>query len=512
MGRGAHPGMHGGHGVSAHSGAATAAGGGAGGGGLGPAPGSGMGHMMGPPGHNAAGPGGMMSHGGNNGNSMGHNIVANSNPNANQSNNRAPPPAMSSNGFQSTPLGELRPNMKNVHLELIILHYVGDRRIAQDNQLLTTFIAADSTGCLELVIWGEDSRLLKAGDLLRVHSADTKLFKGKMQVTTTRHGKYKKFGEDILLFKETPNYSEFEWVQDPSHPPGVLSPLTNQLRMDFANRGIQPVPVGQMGPQRGGQQGSFNPSFRQGPPRQFQGNNPNNMPPQGGNMMGGGGMHKMGGQGFQGNNSNSNNSSTNNSKNGFGFHNQGPDHPPGPDGPHPHGQHDNLLHPQHHHPQQQQQQQQQQQPHQGPPLPQGGHLSQHPRPHRNFHNPPGMHGSRQFNNHGPPPNPNQGGHGSGSGGDGGNAGGGGGGGRVGGGGGGRAKFNKSKHRDLDAPTEAYPSPRSGLASSNDEFNRDISKLMNQGNVGLGMLPGGGGGGGGPGVPTHMRKKPKIESD
>ncbi|KAF9971614.1 SOSS complex subunit B2 [Actinomortierella ambigua] len=492
--------MLGGHGVNVHSGVATAPGGAAAGG-LGSAPAGGMAHMMGPPGHGAAGPGGMMSHGGNNGNSMGHNMGANSNPNANQSNNRAPPPTMGSNGFHSTPLGELRPNMKNVNLELIILHYVGDRRIAQDNQLLTTFIAADSTGCVELVIWGEDSRLLKAGDLLRVHSADTKLFKGKMQVTTTRHGKYKKFGEDILLFKENPNFSEFEWVQDPSHPHGVFSPLTNQLRMDFANRGIQPVPVGQMGPQRGmaGQQGSFNPSFRQGPPRQFQGNNPNNMPPQG---MGGAGMHKTGGQGFQGNNNSGNNI---NPKNGFGFHNQGPDHLPGQDGPHPQGQHDNMPHPQHHHPQQQQQQQQ----HQGPSPPQGGHLPQHPRGHRNFHNPPGMHGNRPFNSHGPPPNVNQGGHGGG-GGDGGNASGGsaggGGGGRV--GGGGRAKFNKSKHRDLDAPTEAYPNSRSGLANSNDDFNRDISKLMNQGNVGLGMLPGGGG----PGGPAHMRKKPKIESD
>ncbi|KAG0226464.1 Sorting nexin-30 [Actinomortierella wolfii] len=501
--------MLGGHGVPTHGGVAAA--GGAGAGAVANAP-SGMGHIMGPPGHGAAGPGGMMSHGGNNGNSMGHNVVANSNANGNLSNNRAPPPIMSSNGFHSTPLGELRPNLKGINLEIIILHYVGDRRISQDNQLLTTFIAADSTGCIELVIWGEDARLLKAGDLLRVHSADTKLFKGKMQVTTSRHGKYKKFGEDILLFKENPNFSELEWVQDPNHPPGVLSPLTNQLRIDFANRGIQPVPVGQMGPQRGmgGQQGSFNPAFRQGPPRQFQGNNnPNNMPPQGGNMMGGGGVHKMGGQGFQGNNNN-NNSSGNIPKNGFGFHNQGPDHPSGQDGPHSSGQHDNMPHPQHHH------HPLQQPPHQGAPPPPGGHMPQHPRAHRNFHNPPGMHGNRQFNSHGPPPNSNQGGHGGGSGGDSGNpaggGSGGGGGGRI-GGGGGRPKFNKSKHRDLDAPTEAYPSPRSGLTSSSDEFTRDISKLMNQGNMGLGMFPGGGsGGGGGPGGPGHMRKKPKIESD
>ncbi|KAG0042982.1 hypothetical protein BGZ90_009236, partial [Linnemannia elongata] len=40
------------------------------------------------------------------------------------------------------------------------------------------------------------------------------------------------------------------------------------------------------------------------------------------------------------------------------------------------------------------------------------------------------------------------------------------------------------HRDLDAP-DAYPSPRSGLASSENEFARDI-KIVAQGGVGLGM--------------------------
>lgn len=41
------------------------------------------------------------------------------------------------------------------------------------------------------------------------------MYKGNLQVATSKFGSYKKIGEDTFPFCEVPKWSEYQWVQDP---------------------------------------------------------------------------------------------------------------------------------------------------------------------------------------------------------------------------------------------------------------------------------------------------------
>ncbi|KAF9437868.1 hypothetical protein BGZ76_010807 [Entomortierella beljakovae] len=269
-----------------------------------------------------------------------------------------------------------------------------------------------------------------------------------------------------MLFSEKPNWSEFEWIQDPNGKTGMMIPIAPQLKMNMANNGIQPIHPsgGGMQQQRNVQnnpQSAINPPFRND---QRQGSNPNVGP----TLVG-----------------------FNTNKGNFG-----PGGVP---------------------PQQQQQQQQQPQPPpqqqpQPQPLPPPPQQQPQPQPQSQQHsiNGPtnstpslgqgsGSFGNRshhgQYQGHGvhpnnsqpiqqsqnPSQNPNNSPASS-------NA--------------RHSKPNKHSkiHRDLDAP-DSYPSPRSGLTTSADDFAREMKLASSQGSLVLN---------GGPAGPGHMRKKPKVE--
>ncbi|KAG0365487.1 hypothetical protein BGZ54_006476 [Gamsiella multidivaricata] len=382
---------------------------------------------------------------GNNNNSI--NIINNQNSSGGGNSlvraNTTPPSATSANGLPLTLIAELRPSMP------------AEPRRVYETQLLSTFLAADRTGSVLLVLWGEEGALLRNGDMIRVQGGEAKMYKGFIQLTTAKYGKYKKIGEDTMVFFEKPNWSECEWVHDQQNKAAPMIPINPITKMPMVPNGAQPMmpnavppmmPGGNIQQQRNMQgnnmQPAINPAFRgdqrQGP-RPF-------------NQNGGFPMAGPPGQGPA------------------GFHNKGNFGGPG-------GGPGNQM----------QQQQQQLGANVAPIGPVGGPSGN--RPH---------HGSYQ--NHGNQnQNPNQGAGGSGppnnhhpSAG------------RL-------PKHNKHKvHRDLDAP-DSYPSPRTGLNNGVDEFARDM-KLVAQGGVGLGMGQGNQGGGAGSAGSGHMRKKPKVETD
>ncbi|KAF9996925.1 hypothetical protein BGZ79_009328 [Entomortierella chlamydospora] len=59
------------------------------------------------------------------------------------------------------------------------------------------------------------------------------------------------------------------------------------------------------------------------------------------------------------------------------------------------------------------------------------------------------------------------------------------------------------HRDLDAP-DTYPSPRTGIFNSENEFDKDMKLVSSQGSIGQLTHNGG------PVGTGHLRKKPKVE--
>ncbi|KAF9117121.1 SOSS complex subunit B2 [Mortierella sp. AM989] len=421
-----------------------------------------------------------ISNGNNNNNS--NNGSSNNNSNNINSNNARAINASSTGGSGNlATIAELRPSMRGFNLES------AEPRRTYDNQLLTTFLVADKTGSIVLIIWGEEGALLKNGDLVRIQGGEAKLFKGLIQLSTSKFGKYKKIGEDTMLFVEKPNWSEFEWTQDPNGKPGVMIPITPQLKQSMANNGIPSMlPGGSMQQQRGiqgiNQQASISPPFRgdqrqvQRPFSQTQGGAPNGNPHSG--LMP---------------NANSGN------KGIFGAGNpplQQQQQSQQQQSP-PQQQQQPPL------PQQQQQQQQQQQLNvngiNAPPLVAGSGPAGN-RPHIGQYqghgiNPSNPQSQNQNQNQNQSQSQSQNLNSS------------------------NAvaintrhlKHNKHSkiHRDLDAP-DAYPSPRTGLANSVDEFAQEMKLVSSQGSIGLGV--GQLAHSGGPSGPGHIRKKPKVEME
>ncbi|KAG0287482.1 SOSS complex subunit B1 [Dissophora globulifera] len=404
--------------------------------------------------------------------------------------------------LQLTPIGDVRPSMRGFNLECILLEKAAEPRRVFDNQTLSTFLAADKTGSIVLIIWGEAAKLLRSGDIVRIQGAEAKLFKGHIQISTSRYGKYKRIGEDTMLFFEKPNWSECDWIQDEHNRSGPMVPInpTTKVPMVPMANGNQPMTsvngVLQQQQQRTGNAPplapSFNPAFR-GDQRPGQRPFP---PNQGGNPMTGPGQgppgfsHKgsFGGPGGAPSNMQHTPQHLQPQIPGGPGSNILPGGPTGPPQPQPLGgnrQHHGQY-PGHGNNQQNQNQNQ-------------NHNHNHNHTHNNHSQKPpgggGGGGSGHSNGHGP--NPRHGKHG---------------------------KHNKI-HRDLDAP-DSYPSPRTGLANSADDFARDM-RLVSQGGTGLGMAPVGHGinsvrnnnnnnnsmgAGAGPSGPGHVRKKPKVEME
>ncbi|KAG0043757.1 hypothetical protein BGZ83_011066 [Gryganskiella cystojenkinii] len=374
-----------------------------------------------------------------------------------------------------------------------------DPRRTLDQQLLTTFLVSDKTGSIVLIIWGEEGQLLRTGDILRLQGGEAKLFRGRIQLSTSKHGKYKRIGEDTMPFAEQPNWSEFDWTPDPKMPNAMVPVHPNTghpVVVPGGSGGYQQMPAGpnmqpmqqqqqpqqqqqQMQPQQQQQrnmQGSNQPAINP----QFRGNHGPNHAHNNSSNNG----HPMNGNGPNGNPHHNNTSN----KGGFGHQgaaggpgglggSAGPMGPMQGGGPNQHGNGNGINNTNN--------------------MPGQGGSGGHRQHHVHFSQGPGAGNTANNNNNTNGPQSN-----GGSGGNGGHA----------GPSGPSMRSKKSKqHKDLDAP-DAYPSPRTGLAQSEDLFARDMRNLSQGGSnggggggVGLGVFGGPHGGGGG-----HQRKKTKIE--
>ncbi|KAF9427022.1 SOSS complex subunit B2 [Podila epigama] len=390
----------------------------------------------------------------------------------------APNSVRSANGLSLSLIQELRPPMRGINFECILLELKEEPRRTIDNQVVTSFVVADKTGSIFMTFWGDDIKYLRPGDIMRIMNADAKLYKGALQVATSKSGSYKKIGEDTFPFSELPKWSEYQWIVDPNHPQ-LLTPLTTQLQLMLEMNGGVPTPIGASTMQRNnsGAVAAVNPAFR-GPNQRFgpnQGSSAGNM-----NRMGPGHGPPGGQSGFHMNNNNNDvkhmgpngGGGGGGPGNGFNQHMLGNNNHNAANGNNAinNGQgHGGSIGPGHNG---------------GRPPPQGGMFSQQGHGHHGM-GPGGPNGHSLGQNNG-------------------------------GGGGRHSKHGKhgKAHRDLDAP-DSYPSPRTGLANITDEFAREI-RLVSQGSqggigLGVGSHMGGGQGGGGSGS-SHVRKRPKVEME
>ncbi|KAJ1949086.1 hypothetical protein FBU59_001303 [Linderina macrospora] len=103
--------------------------------------------------------------------------------------------------------------MRGFDCEVIVLE-TAVPTTTRDGQTIHSFIVADRTASIMMNIWGDDGKHIRNGDILRLEGAEAKLFKGFLQLTTTRYGKIRRVGEDTMVFQEVPNISKMQWVTE----------------------------------------------------------------------------------------------------------------------------------------------------------------------------------------------------------------------------------------------------------------------------------------------------------
>ncbi|KAG0375984.1 hypothetical protein BGX24_008419 [Mortierella sp. AD032] len=405
-------------------------------------------------------------------------------------------PPISNNGPHQ--INRMQPAMRNIVLECIILEPL-DFKPKMDGMAIGTYRVADETGSIFMTVKLDPSDQLKAGDIVRFQDCEVKAPGNRfnIQINATRgNNRFKRIGSDTKIYHELPYWTESEWYWDP------------QLQHMVLNSGSGPMsqlpggPGGPGGPnlqnqqrmQGNNMQPAINPAFQNnqrpgpgpmhGPRPPFQGGNLHGNAPPGGPGMGPGGpgmgpngpgMGK-GGPGMRQGGPGMGQGGPNMGQ-GMGPSmgpGMGPNMAPMPrPGPHSNGYRPGHQGPPHSN------------GHQGPPPPphQGPSLHHNGRPIGNNNNINNNIINNNNNN-----NMNNGNINSNGGNNGNN---------INNNGGGQVsahpslpppparKFKKPKvHRDLDAP-DSQPNPRSGLASSVDEFARDM-KIVAQGGVGLGV--------------------------
>ncbi|KAJ2006029.1 hypothetical protein GGH92_007769 [Coemansia sp. RSA 2673] len=116
-------------------------------------------------------------------------------------------------GQQLTSISKLRPSMRGFDCEVIVLE-TALPTTTREGQTIHTFLVADRSGSILMNIWGNDGSYIRNGDIIRIEGAEAKLFKGFLQLTTAKFGKFKRVGEATVLFKEQPNVSEMIWVTE----------------------------------------------------------------------------------------------------------------------------------------------------------------------------------------------------------------------------------------------------------------------------------------------------------
>ncbi|KAJ2823204.1 hypothetical protein FBU31_004363 [Coemansia sp. 'formosensis'] len=117
-------------------------------------------------------------------------------------------------GQQLTSIAKLRPSMRGFDCEVIVLETAAPTMTMVTGQTIHTFLVADRSGSIIMNIWGDDGKYIRNGDIIRIEGAEAKLFKGFLQLTPAKFGKFKRVGEDTMLFKEQPNVSEVMWVTE----------------------------------------------------------------------------------------------------------------------------------------------------------------------------------------------------------------------------------------------------------------------------------------------------------
>jgi hypothetical protein len=83
-------------------------------------------------------------------------------------------------GLVYTAVRDMKPSSKNINFLVMVLEPFGVSHRTKDGPEVKTFKVADRTGSINLCVFGENGRYLKPGDICRVKSGYSSLFRNAL--------------------------------------------------------------------------------------------------------------------------------------------------------------------------------------------------------------------------------------------------------------------------------------------------------------------------------------------
>uniref|UniRef100_A0A7E4US42 OB domain-containing protein n=1 Tax=Panagrellus redivivus TaxID=6233 RepID=A0A7E4US42_PANRE len=133
-----------------------------------------------------------------------------------------------------TKINELKLNMKNINLHVIVLELGAIRRTMSTNEVRTVTIG-DYTGIINMSVWNEYCHLVKPMDVIKIRGAVVTPHKQSLTLSMAKAGDITKVGEYVLAVNDTINLSQEGFL-----PPDVWAQVQideDARKKSYANRG-----------------------------------------------------------------------------------------------------------------------------------------------------------------------------------------------------------------------------------------------------------------------------------
>ncbi len=107
---------------------------------------------------------------------------------------------------QITLIKDLKPNLKNINLQVIVLDICKPTQTKDGNEVRSVRVA-DRTGTINLSVWNNYGALLKEGDIIKLTGCYTQIWKLSLQLKISTKGALVKCGEFMMVYSEQPDMS-----------------------------------------------------------------------------------------------------------------------------------------------------------------------------------------------------------------------------------------------------------------------------------------------------------------
>jgi hypothetical protein len=90
-----------------------------------------------------------------------------------------------------------------------------DPPVKTRDHVIHHFFVADETAAIQLSLWDEFGDSIEVGDILSLKNGKCALWTNSLELQKGKKGTLVKIGEFTMVFNESKNMSQYEWIEEP---------------------------------------------------------------------------------------------------------------------------------------------------------------------------------------------------------------------------------------------------------------------------------------------------------